>query len=57
MKNLMKITSFFMAGLVSLFSPMTINQGDPGCCAECAMKKEEEIEVVEEELDDISSDD
>ena len=57
MNNLMKITSFFMAGLVSLFSPMTISHGDAGCCAECALKKEEEIEVVEEELDDISSDD
>jgi hypothetical protein len=57
MNNLMKITSFFMAGLVSLFSPMTINQGDAGCCAACALKKEEEIEVVDEQQNDIGSDD
>lgn len=57
MSNLMKITSFFMAGLVSLFSPMTINQGDAGCCAACALKKEEEIEVVDEQQNDIGSDD
>lgn len=36
MKKLMKIASFFMAGVVSLFSPMTMNHGDAGCCAECA---------------------
>ena len=57
MKNLMKITSFLMAGLVSLFSPMTISHGDTGCCAQCAMKKEEEIEVVDEQQNDIGSDD
>lgn len=57
MNKLLKWISFFMAGAVSLFSPMTINQGDPGCCAMCAMKKEEEIEVVEEEQNDIDGDD
>ena len=56
MKKLMKIASFFMAGVVSLFSPMTMNHGDAGCCAECAMKKEEEIEIVDEQQNDIGSD-
>ena len=55
MKKLMKIASFFMAG-VSLFSPMTMNHGDAGCCAQCAMKKEEEIEIVDEQQNDIGSD-
>jgi hypothetical protein len=57
MKELMKITSFFMAGVVSLFSPMTMNHGDAGCCAECTLKREEEIEVVDEQQNDIGSDD
>ena len=56
MKKLMKIAIFFMAGVVSLFSPMTMNHGDAGCCAQCAMKKEEEIEIVDEQQNDIGSD-
>ena len=35
-----------MAGVMSFFSPLTISHGDTGCCAECTLKKEEEIEVV-----------
>jgi hypothetical protein len=42
-----------MAGVMGFFSPMTVNHGDSGCCAECALKKEEEIEVVYEEEDNI----
>lgn len=45
--------SVFMAGIMSFFSPMTMSHGESGCCAECALKKEEEIEVVYEEEDNI----
>ena len=41
--------SFLMAGVMSFFSPLTMNHGDRGCCAECTLKKEEEIEFVYEE--------
>jgi len=53
MKNLIKIISFSMAGVMSFFSPMTVNHGETNCCAECTFKKEEEIEVVYEEEDNI----
>jgi hypothetical protein len=57
MKNLIKMVSFFMAGAVGFFSPMTISHGDAGCCAECALKKEEEVEVVYEDEDNIGGND
>lgn len=42
-----------MAATMSFFSPLSISHGDSGCCAECALKKEEEVEVVYEEKEDI----
>ncbi len=53
MKKVMMIVSCFMAGVMSFFSPMTINHSEASCCAECTFKKEEEIEVVYEEEDNI----
>jgi hypothetical protein len=53
MNKIIKITSFFMAATMSFFSPLSISHGDSGCCAECALKKEEEVEVVYEEKEDI----
>lgn len=41
--------AFLMAGIMSFFSPLTMNHGDRGCCAECTLKKEEEIEYVYED--------
>ena len=49
MNRLMKIASFFMVGVMSFFSPITANSGEANCCAECAMKREEEVEVVYQE--------
>jgi len=57
MNKLIKIISFFMAGVMSFFSPITVNHGEVNCCAECTFKKEEEIEVVYEEENNIGSDD
>ena len=38
-----------MAGLMAFFSPLqSVQHGEPFCCAECALKKEDEIEVVDE---------
>jgi len=57
MKNkITLIISFAMAALMSLFSPLTVSHGQGSCCAECVMKKEEEVEVVDiEENDDTES--
>ena len=41
--------SFAMAAVMSLFSPLTVSHGQGSCCAECVMKKEEEIEIVDVE--------
>jgi len=49
--------SFFMSGIMSLFSPATANHGNGSCCAECVFKKEEEIEIVYEKEDNIGGND
>lgn len=49
MKKLFQFLSLSMAGLMTFFAPMqTIQHGQNGCCAECALKKEDEIEIVDE---------
>ena len=57
MNKLIKTFSFFIAGLMGFFSPMTINHGDSGCCAECTLKKEEEVEIVYDEQETKRKDD
>lgn len=37
-----------MAALMTMFTPMQVQHGEAGCCAECALKREDEIEVVDE---------
>lgn len=49
MKKFIQFISLTMAGLMTMFSPMqNIQHGEAGCCAECALKREDEIEVVDE---------
>jgi hypothetical protein len=49
--NFIKMVSLFMAGLIAWFQPLQIQHGQQGCCAECALKKEEDqIEVVHQEI-------
>jgi len=49
MKRFIQFISLTMAGLMTMFSPMqNIQYGEAGCCAECALKREDEIEVVDE---------
>lgn len=51
MRKLFQFLSLTMAALMTMFSPMqAIQHGEAGCCAECALKKEDEIEIVDEEL-------
>ncbi len=52
MSRLMVIVSTMMSAVMSLFSPLTIGHGDSGCCAECVLKKEEEVEIIHEEIQD-----
>jgi len=49
MNRILLILSFAMAGVMSFFSPLTISHGDQGCCAECTLKKEDEIEIIDED--------
>lgn len=39
----------FAASLLAFFQPLKIQQGQGMCCAECAFKKEDEIEVVDQQ--------
>lgn len=52
MNKIIMAISFLMAGVMSFFSPLSITQGQGSCCAECVMKREDEIEFVYE--DDIN---
>ncbi len=50
MKNkIILMLSFTMAAVMSLFSPSTASHGQGSCCAECVMKREDEIEFVYED--------
>lgn len=47
--KILKPISLFIAGLMAWFSPLQqVPHGEGLCCAECAMKREDEIEFVEE---------
>lgn len=48
--------SFLMAAIMSFFSPLTVNHGNSGCCAECVLKKEDEIEFVYEDEENQNKD-
>jgi len=49
MKKLLQGLTWFFMSLVALFNPLNITHGQQGCCAECAFKREDEVEQVEEE--------
>jgi hypothetical protein len=49
MKTIFKTLSLGMASVMTFFSPMSITHGEGSCCAECVMKREDEVEVVYEE--------
>ena len=51
MNKIIIVVSYIMSGLMAFFSPLTVNHGNQGCCAECTLKKEEEVEYVHEETD------
>jgi len=49
MSKIFKILTFIMAAVMSLFSPVTASHGQGHCCAECVMKREDEVELVYED--------
>ena len=51
MSKIFKILTFIMAATMSLFSPVTTSHVQGQCCAECVMKREDEIEIVYEDED------
>jgi len=54
MKKGIQILGLAMAGLMTWFSPLQTTHGTNSCCAECVLKKEDEIEVVEEQIQDVT---
>lgn len=52
MSKVIKFVSFMMAFLMSFFSPLNITHGQGSCCAECVMKREDELEIVYEDEDE-----
>ena len=54
MKKTIQIVGLAMAGLMAWFTPLQTTHGTNSCCAECVLKKEDEIEVVEEQIQDIT---
>ena len=44
MKKAIQMLGLGMAGLMTWFSPMQITHGVNSCCAECVLKKEDEID-------------
>jgi len=55
MKKAFQILGLSMAAVMTWFSPLQITHGVNSCCAECVLKKEDEIEIVEEYVDDITA--
>ena len=55
MKKVIQIIGLGMAGLMTWFSPMQVTHGINSCCAECVLKKEDEIEVVDEYVEDTTA--
>lgn len=47
--KLIRNVVLFAASLLAFFQPLKIQQGQGMCCAECAFKKEDEIEVVNQQ--------
>jgi hypothetical protein len=56
MSKLTLVISFAMAAVMSFFSPLTVNHGQGSCCAECVMKREDEIELVYEDEENQNKD-
>ena len=46
MKTIFKTISLVMASVMTFFSPISITHGEGSCCAECVMKREDEVEAV-----------
>ena len=58
MSKLTLVMSFAMAAVMSFFSPLTVSHGQGSCCAECVMKREDEVELVcEDEEEDQNKED
>ena len=45
----LKLLNFLFMAITAAFGPLNIQHGNQGCCAECALKRPEEIELKEEQ--------
>ncbi len=56
MKRAFRAFGLTLASLMAIFQPMQATHGTTMCCAECQMiKKDDEIEVVDETPEDITA--
>lgn len=46
--KIIRFISLTVASIFAFFQPVQIQHGQGMCCAECAFKKEDEIEVVDQ---------
>lgn len=49
MRRIFKAFMLTIAAFSTVFAALPTNHGTTTCCAECQMKKEDEVEVVQEE--------
>ena len=47
--KILRIISLLFAGAIAFFQPLKIQHNQGMCCAECVFKKEDEIEIVDQE--------
>ena len=45
-KKTIQIVGLAMAGLMAWFTPLQTTHGTNSCCAECVLKKEDEIDRI-----------
>jgi hypothetical protein len=49
LKKIIHSLTLLIATLMTMVAPMEINHGTDNCCATCQLKKEDEIELTEEQ--------
>tara|TARA_R110002020_G_scaffold138469_2_gene308503 strand:- start:4607 stop:4783 length:177 start_codon:yes stop_codon:yes gene_type:complete len=49
LKKIIHFITMLIATLMTMTTPMEINHGTDNCCATCQLKKEDEIELTEEQ--------
>lgn len=48
-KKIIHSITILIAALMTIYAPIEVNHGSENCCATCQLKKEDEIELTEQE--------